>query len=406
MNITQLKFKVEGNEYTIVGDQKNIHNLAFYIDEDSQGITNLVIPSAREGQSILPKAGWRAFSCGVGCEANGANSIAMGKNCKTITPGEGAIALGNAAYANGDGSIAIGHDVKAISTGAIALGGEGTQALGIASFAAGDNAQAKGNYSTAIGRSVYVNAEYGVAIGSSLVANEAYSTIIGKLNTKATPGDKENLLFAIGNGFWYSKTDPTTIIEAPNGYVGLIEKLNAKLAQLGSECLEKLGALDVTASDFMELRTELEEQYREKMNVVSDQINHYQSLLGAEITTQPGCALEVYANGSVAWNSKRAVNDMQYTTSQYVIAESSLEPLKWIYEYIQTIPHNTFDITIIFEDYDWYRMARAFGHKTNYYVQLYEFDDVSFYRYQNGEQKRLSVNNIGVEEEENNVSTN
>ena len=395
--ITELE--INGTSYALAEDQNNIHNLAFRFNEDTQGITSLVIPitDKNEDDSIKPRAGFRALSFGVKCHADGSTSIAIGEACTTHENGEGAVAIGHNAQANGHGAISIGHFTTAESTGAIALGGEGTSAQGISSIAAGDSAEALANYTIALGRSVYAQNEYSVAIGSSLIATEKYATVLGKHNRYFNPLENsthKNLLFALGNGFWYTESNKEVLETVPNELM-LIEIYEQDIVEQQRKMLEEIGKLDAEAEDYTAVRQQILELYQQRIEEIANKIKTLQQTQSSSQLSQPGCALEVYTDGSAIWNSRRDIDNMSYTTQKYIVSDTDNE-LSSISQIVSSIKTDTFDLLLMGSEGNG-KMYKLFGNVNNYYLQIYHDNDVTFYHYYNNEYVKMSVNNIGVE---------
>lgn len=396
-HITHLN--INGQIYKVVGDQSDIHNLAFYFNEDTQGITSLVIPVGSEDYSaIKPTAATRAFACGMGCKANVVGSIAMGKNCTTQGSGQAAIALGYGASAEGDGAIALGHLVTAKSVGAVALGGAYTESLGIGSLAVGNMAIAQNDYAIALGRSAYAKGQYSVAIGSSIVATHDHSTVIGKLNKE----ENSNVLFSIGNGFWYHPNDKIILEQVPQLTQAQIKELEEKYEQdmrdAEKATSDAIGALDPNSETYQQDMADLGTALVDTLNKLQQELESLRINQNLNYSSQPGCALQVYADGSAIWSSRRSIANNSYTTTQYIVQNENtdleLDTFKGLI--IDPLNSNTFDITAMGKN-GLGKIIKAFGAKDAFFAQVYQNNNVSFYRYINGEYTLLSLNNIDFE---------
>jgi autotransporter adhesin len=144
------------------------------------------------------------LAAGVGSNASGANSMAVGNSAQAT--GSGSQAFGQAAFASGDNSVAQGNGASASGAGSVAQGvgasasgvsavaqGGGASAAGDYGVASGFGANAAGDYSTALGYSAHANALNSVAIGAGSVASAPNTFSVGSVGnerriTNVAPG--------------------------------------------------------------------------------------------------------------------------------------------------------------------------------------------------------------------------
>ena len=167
------------------------------------GIQALAARALYEIGELVPARSFLERSIGLGNQASG----------------DGSVAIGDPNFATGEGAIAIGRDNIATGNAAIALG-DTSSATGTSALAAGRQATANGNGAIAVGDVAQANAPKSVAIGAGAQAGHANSVAIG--SQVQTVRDDQILLGATRSTYTLAGVSSNASRAAQQGAVRLV----------------------------------------------------------------------------------------------------------------------------------------------------------------------------------------